>query len=82
MVNRVSPRLRRVPGRLVASWLLSRTAVNAARVLQRFPLPDAVTVPFLGALDKAAGLAGHLMFVPGAPEPYVSEILGRSLVRE
>jgi glycosyltransferase involved in cell wall biosynthesis len=80
LVAKWSGRLRRVPGGTWLGGALAQTSVAAGRLLQllapRLPFPVAVLL--LGAIDKAAGLAGHLMFAPGEPEPSPSAILGRA----
>lgn len=80
LVARWSGRVRRLPA---GKWLgrpLAQTSVCAGRLLQRVAhrLPFPVAVFFLGAIDKAAGLAGHLMFAPGEPEPSPSGIIKRA----
>lgn len=79
LVARWSKRGRRLPG---GKWLgigLARASIRFGGLLQRgsphIPFPLAVLC--LGAIDKAAGLAGHLMFAPGEAEPSPSEVLGR-----
>ena len=75
-----SARMRRVPAGTWIGGALAQASVGAGRLLQRMAprLPFAVAVVCLGAVDKAAALAGHLMFAPGNLEPSPSGILRRA----
>ena len=76
-----SVRVRRLPGGKRLGGALAQASVGAGRLLQRFAprLPFAGAVLLLGAIDKASGLAGHLMFAPGEPEPSPSGIVKRAV---
>jgi hypothetical protein len=77
------PRFRRVPLVARSGPLLARLAIAGARLLDRVGprVPFRLGVLALGALDKTAGLAGHLMYRRGGEEPSPSDLLGRSLIR-
>jgi hypothetical protein len=78
------PRLRRLPLVMRCGAPLARVAVAGGRLLDRAGarLPFRLACVALGALDKTAGLAGHLMYRPGGVEPSPSDLLGRSLARD
>lgn len=79
LAARCSRVIQHVPGRQFVALALARMAIASARLLQRTAprLPGAVTLVALTALDKAGGLAGHLLYARGAPEPSPSGLLGR-----
>lgn len=76
--------IRRLPGRRQLSRALAWGAVAAAglvdRAGERLPWRAAYGAAVL--IDKAALLAGHLAFEPGAAEPSPSGVLGRQLARD
>ena len=77
------PRIRRLPLVARGGPLLARLAIGGGRLLDRAgsKVPFRLAVLALGALDKTAGLAGHLMYRPGGKEPSPSDLLGRNLAR-
>ncbi|MCL6644510.1 MAG: glycosyltransferase [Dehalococcoidia bacterium] len=83
LVHRATTFIEQLPGRQAAARALAGTAVFAAGLLQRAPrLPWAAGYGALTVIDKAALLAGHLMYAEGQPEPSPSELLGRRLLRD
>lgn len=82
-VHRATAFIERLPGRQAAARALAGTAVFAAGLLQRAPrLPWSAGYGALTVIDKAALLAGHLMYAEGQPEPSPSGLLGRRLPRD
>lgn len=77
-------RLGRLPGRRRAGEILARVTIALSGPFEshadRLPFRAAAFV--LTVLDKFAGLAGHLMFAPGTPEPSPSQLVGRRLPRD
>ena len=83
LTARIGPRLRYLPGHWLIGRMLAAGAIAGARGLERAArVPLRVAVPMLGLVDKVAGLAGHLMYRPAAPEPSPSSLLGRRLPRD
>lgn len=78
------PRARRLPLHGMAGRLIGRVSIVGARALDRAAtrLPFRVALFALGALDKGAGLAGHLTYRRGGLEPSPSDLLGRRLPRD
>ena len=84
-VARVSRAFGAVPGRRVLAQGLGAAAVAGGRGLDRAGsdrLPYGASLALLTALDKAASLAGHLLYEAGGAEPLVSEVLGRPVPRD
>ena len=77
------PGIRRIPGHRRAGAVFATLSIYAARALDRLGprLPFRLSLVLLGALDKSAGLAGHLMYKPDASEPSPSALLNRPLPR-
>jgi hypothetical protein len=67
------------PGRWLAAGVIA-AAGGLERVAPRLPLR--VSAALVTAVDKLAGLAGHLMFKPGQPEPSPSQLLHRRVPRD
>jgi hypothetical protein len=78
------PRLGRIPGMRLAGRGLAAVSIAMAPILERIAgmMPFQLAVALLGGLDKAAGLAGHLMYEPRGVEPSPSVLLGRRLPRD
>lgn len=83
LTARFGPRLRYLPAHWLVGRALASLVITTARVLDRAKsLPDRVSLAALTPVDKGAGLAGHLMYRPGSPEPSPSSLLGRRLPRD
>ncbi len=84
LVGRVTRIVEATPAGHALGRLLAAAAFAEAGVLQRvagwFPL--AAGRWWLTAIDKQAGLAGHLLYRPGTREPSPSGLLGRRLARD
>lgn len=81
LVGRCSALVRHLPAGKRIGGALAQASVGAGRLLQRFAprIPFTLAVLLLGAIDKGAALAGHLMFAPGEPEPSPSRIIRRAV---
>ncbi len=77
------PRLRRLALARRAGPPTGWAAIAGGRLLDRAGsrVPFRAAVLALGALDKKAGLAGHLMYRPAGDEPSPSDLIGRPLSR-
>ncbi len=84
LVHRATAFIGRLPGRQATARALAGAALSAAGLLERTAsrLPWAAAYGALTVIDKAALLAGHLMYAEGQPEPSPSELLGRRLPRD
>lgn len=84
LVSQVVTRFHTLTGFTRPGRWLARGTIAAAGPLEGIAgrLPFRVAVALVTAVDKLAGLAGHLMYAPGAPEPSPSELLGRQVPRD
>jgi GT2 family glycosyltransferase len=84
LVARISGYTASIPGQPSAGRILGRCSISSAKLLQRLlpRLPMRLAALALGALDKSAALAGHLMYEGGSPEPVVSDLLGERHPRD
>lgn len=67
------------PGRWLAAAVIAAVG-PLERVVDR--LPFRLGAALVTVVDKLGGLAGHLMYSPGEPEPSPSELLGRRVPRD
>jgi hypothetical protein len=82
--TRITPAVGRLPGVRGFGRGLASASIVAARGLQAVhrPAPGFIASAALAVLDKIALLGGQLMFYPESPEPSVSELLGRQVLRD